>query len=469
MLGEVAKQPSYIPRVGELVLWCRTVHGEIRRNNTGEYMFFDPESKIFTGYPSWLGGVITQVPISSQPVRLDDILSETEKDYAVNSSGFRVECYADPNSTVKDISKQYSYVPLHHIRPMTFWKDIVSGDSEKDWHPTIRNCLTAMATFSMIERYRFRGTWPNANVYAKGCFLGAESIFVGDTIRLMPERTTQVIDVLRITNVVLRFHGLKPKISGGITGDDASHISIVFHGYGYTLDFNRSKSLLPTGREKPEHGISRAMQGYGQWYHISEPGDLLSVSFSSVVGRLFEKEAVQKWIPQHGKSALDIGRPGTVESREYAKRHDARLGIKTPIHLSDSRIECLDLHSFNGIEVGPTNTDRDPTLWRNVLAVIDGVKDRFTAGRPPLDHGKASQGPTVIGFSPVNAEKSTMAAVRGERGLAIEIDSESASGSESGDVDVEVDGMIGRSMLGEGVEEEVDDELKEPERKRVRI
>lgn len=490
VLTEIAKKPSFVPRVGELVLWCRTFHGEIRQNRTGEYMFFDAESNIFTGYPTWMGGVVTQVPIPSQPVKLDDILSETKKIYAVNNSGFRIECYPDPNSKNKDFSNQYNYVPLHQIRPMAFWKEIIAGIAVKDWHPTIKNCLTAMATFSSIERYRFRGTWPNANVYSKGCFLGAECIFVGDTIRLTPEGKGRVTDVLHIMDVVLKFKNIQPMSNGGLTGDNASRINITFHGYGYTLDVKRSKSRLPAGRDKSGYGISQSMQGYGQWYHMSKPGDLLSVSFSSVLGRLFEFEAVQKWIPQNGNNELDIGRPGIIESREYAKQNDARLKNQKPIFLSDSRIESLDLLSFNGIEVGATNDERDPRLWRNALAVIDRVQHRATTTQASAlqssleeeeDEDEEEEGPTVVGFSPVNAKKSsTVASAIGHGTIEISSDSDS-----EGEGEQEVDGVIDGLIRGEGFrgaaphrEEEEDDddddddmidELGGPERKRVRL
>lgn len=462
-------------------------------------MFFDEESKIFTRYPSWMGGVVTQVPIASQPVVMDDILRETQKDYAVNSSGFRIECYPDPNSEDKNFSKQYTYVPLHHIRPMIFWKDIFTGLSREDWHPTIKNCLTAMATFSPIERYRFRGVWPNANVYSKGCFLGAESIFVGDTVRLMPERKAQVTDVLRVTDVVIKLMDIQPK-NQGVTGEDASHIHILFHGYGYTLNIKRSESRLPARPDKPEKGISPSMQGYGQWYHISQPGDLLSVSYSSVLGRLFEFEAIQKWTRDRS-NAVDAGCSAIIESRQFAQKNDARLKLVTPIFLSDSRVEALDLPTFNGLDVGPKTADRDPKTWRDALAVIDGVKNRVTSakksaisnpsetiaqppksGSPPgkEDDGR---GPSTIGFSPVNDRNRNQGMVQ----LALESESEGEAEGE-GEAeeeeereDEELEGVIGGLISGEALggedneggdnddDDDGEDELALPEKKRVKV
>lgn len=341
---------------------------------TKKFTFYDPISKVESGYPEWMGGVVTQVPIAEQPVRLEDVAGETQKQYAVNSSGFRVECFPDPNSEDKDLSKLYTYVPMHHIRPLAFWKEILAGIPEQKWHPTIKNCFTAMATFSLIERYRFKGTWPNANIYGKGCFLGAEAIFVGDTVRLVPKGKGIVTDILHVTDIALKLIDIHPDHPDHLAGHSASHVELVFHGHAFTRDITRSQAQELADLGPEPHAITSLMHAHGPWYHLARPGDLLSLDHSAILSRLYDLPAIRQWLPHD--SPLSAGRLGLLVTKRLAPQLDARLRqTGAPIYVADSRAEALNLATFNGVNVGPHDRERDPKAWRHVLTILDGMGD----------------------------------------------------------------------------------------------
>ena len=479
----MSKQYSFIPRVGELVLWCRSIEGQLRHHpQTGELMLFDPKSNIYAGYPLWMGGVVTQTPIPSQPVVFGDILKETKKQHAVNSSGFRIECYPDPNSSQKDLSKQYSYVPLHHIRPISLWRETLTGVPESMWHPTIRNCLTAMSTFSLIERYRFKGMWPNANVYAKGCYLGSEALFVGDIVRLAlkGESGSNITDILQITDIVLKFSNVQLDEKGQFSGDN-THINMVVHGYAYTSDITRSNRRISVDQATLPSKISSRLSDYGKFYHADDPGTVVSVDISTILGRLFEHKAMQQWLPTHSAipaaSLLSPGYPGIFEARAFARSHDSRLQAGVPILLSDTRTDALDLSSFNGVDCGKHNKDRNPKAWRDLLTVIDGVRGT-SAIQPPVS-STPSRGAKLVMVaipSPDKARlKSDTAASRIEtpnRTDVVEISSSDGGGTSSSSDDKDEASskqLTGSISANRNRIRNKDNELASPERKKLKV
>lgn len=154
----LSSQPSFVPRVGEIVLWYWNIDGELKKEPaTGQLKVWDGASRAFKGHPTWLGGVVTQIPIISQPVQVGEITHKTKKRYNVNQSGFRIECYPDPDEDDKAFSKQYTYVHMNHIRPMALFLDVMNGISDTKWHPTIFNALKAMTCVSCIDRYKLKG------------------------------------------------------------------------------------------------------------------------------------------------------------------------------------------------------------------------------------------------------------------------------------------------------------------------
>ena len=400
MIKKVPMQSSFIPRLGELVLWCRKVEGEIILDpQANELKMRDVTSGQYLGHPQWLAGVITQVPAAE--VFVKDLLKETTKRHAVNVSGFRVECLPDPNGSAKGLSKQYSYVPMHHIRPMCFWKEALNGIPDKQWHPSIPHALSVTATLSMIERYRAKGTWPNCNIHCKGIFIGAEALFIGDAVRFNSQSDTSVLGVLRIRDILVRFEELTIAKDGNFYRGAAGYIHVYLLGEGYTLDPNKSFKGLEVDLNKVPESLPPGMRGYDKWYHMCAPGKRLEITYDCVLGRCFEAEAMHSWFTL-SKGNLNMGLSGSLAAREYSAKSDMRIvGSGKRWYWGNYRADSLDIETFNGFEVGQYNTDRDPKMWRSNLKVLDGVTDKVPR-EAPAKSDEAS-------LSPVNAKSSLVA------------------------------------------------------------
>ncbi|KAL8788217.1 MAG: hypothetical protein Q9195_007432 [Heterodermia aff. obscurata] len=357
-----ASQSSFVPRIGELVLFHRGIAKDVR--------------------PVWLGGIITQVPIHSEPVHLNDMTQETPKEHSINSSGFRIECYPNPNTRDKSFSKQYSYVPMHHIRPMMLLHDVLKGVRIEDWHPTVQHVMTAMGSVSCVARYKIKGDWPNFSMFCDGLYLGSEAIWAGEPLRLMPRGTEKaVIDVMVPDFFVVRVHNVEPEPDGSITGNRAKKIHLLAVGHVYTIDQASSEGPLTEATN-----LHPTMRGYGPWYHKSRLADeKYETSFTCLLGRLYTYEATQKWYPAlPPREALNLGMASVRTSRAYATSYRTDYsGTHLGWYWGEDRAASLDLATFNGIEVGEYDREREPNKWREILAVLDGFKDRLVVEGPP--------------------------------------------------------------------------------------
>lgn len=483
MIKNVPLQASFIPRLGEIVLWCRKVEGEIVLDpETDDFKMHDTTPGQSLGHPQWLAGVITQVP--AEGVLITDLLQETMKQHAVNVSGFRVECLPDPNGSAKGLSKQYSYVPMHHIRPMCFWKEALKGIPDKKWHPSISHALSVTANISTIERYRAEGTWPNCNIHSKGIFIGAEALFIGDAARIMCQSGTRVSGVLRIRDILVSFEKLTVANDGNVSSSTAHSIHVYLLGEGYTLDQQSSYKSMEVDLDKVPGSLPPGMRGYNKWYHMCAPGKGLKVTYDCVLGRSFEAEAMRSWF-NLPKENLDLGLSGTLKAREYSARSDMRIaGSGKRWYWGNYRADSLDIETFNGFEVGQYNTNRDPKMWRSNLKVLDGVADK-KAQDASVRPDKVA--PAQINIGPANGKGSLVA-----RALQDDKSSEGASkgngfsmlleedaDSVEDEIGAVVDSVISGQLLGgEGdtthisddtkSDEDSDGEITGPKRKRVR-
>jgi hypothetical protein len=67
------------------------------------------------------------------------------------------------------------YVSLHQIR-LAYFNELVKGVPGTEWDQTIENAITAMSTVSLVDKYRFKGSWPTANIFCRGISIGSELI-----------------------------------------------------------------------------------------------------------------------------------------------------------------------------------------------------------------------------------------------------------------------------------------------------
>lgn len=417
ILTTIEHQHSFVPRVGELVLWCPNFmdgHYLMLDEEKGEYKFYSFEQQCFHGFPAWRGGVVAAVPsttVSDGPIDFPDIQTFPGKRNALNTAGFRVETFPNPNNEVdKKASKQYRYVPLRNIRPLSHWQMLLRGIPQEKWDPSIRYALTCMTTISLLEKWWFNGDWPHASIRCKGLYIGAELITVGDAVRVAPEAISSsdkarkctdvlVVDSIRLNLVYIKHEHVLPDSP---LLSSASTITLV--GRAYTLDIRRhyqmqgrnpdaSHTVLPSPVPKEEVKTVFRPVGtgdYGSWYYLHDPSKRFEISYDGVLGRLYEAAAVQLWTGQlqrkvsadekpAGKPNLDYDMRAIEEGRRYATQVDLRLNEAEQGQVwwfwADTRAEALDIETINGHEVARYHDIRDKeTLkaWRTQLRILNG-------------------------------------------------------------------------------------------------
>ncbi|KAA6406353.1 MAG: hypothetical protein FRX48_09861 [Lasallia pustulata] len=381
MLDNIPKQFSFIPRVGEVVLWCREFKGEIAINaQTSESRVRDNTSGRDLGHPKWLAGIITQVP--AEEVSLEDLLRETTKPDAESVSHFRVECFPASNGSAEESSKQYSYVPMHQIRPMCFWKEALVGIPNREWHPSIRPALNVTATMSAVEPYGATGAWPNCNIHCKGIFVGFEALFLGDAVRFTTIDTT-VWGVMVLRDLQVQFKELTLAEDGEVDPTSARTCYIVLLGEVYTLDPQRSYKGMEVNLNEVPGSLPSGMRGYNKWYHMCEPGTMVK-NYDWVVGRCFEAEAMRSWFTP-STADLNTGVSSVQTARIYSAQNDERIDNRRghKWYWGSYRTDSLDIEEseiFDGFEVREYNPDGDPEMLGSIVRVINGVDDKAGKG-----------------------------------------------------------------------------------------
>lgn len=381
-INRIFMQHSFIPRVGELVLWCPELKGEVAYNDqTHTFEMICMETGQHIGRPDWRAGTIAQVP--EEQVVLGDVLLNAQKEMAVNMSGFRIETYPDPNSPDKAFSSQYKYVPMSHIRPLSYWDILLQNVSMEVAHPSIPYALTIMSSFSYLDKYRFEGTWPNAAIYSKGVYLGAELLVEGDTVRLVPEIPDDpnpydsVTDVLVIEKIVLKLKKCDADLKSPFL---AQEMIPRVGGRLYTVSKKRAYRDPSAPNEEPKpltddqvNEIFRtvSMRQYGPWYPVKGPGDAIDwVTLNQIVGRCFEYDyMMMRFHTNH----LGLDLEGVLKGRDYGRQTDHRITDNQEWFAGDYRLETLAVETFNGIEVGTYDTSRDLKMWQANLQIIDGT------------------------------------------------------------------------------------------------
>ena len=430
-ITKLQMQHSFVPRIGELVLWCPFWPEDldlVRNPQTGHFRFFSFEQRKWAGAPVWKGGVVSATPDSSgAPPDFADLVSKPSKHNAINNSGFRVETFPDPNDDLnKSFSKQYKYISLRQIRPLPHWQFLLKGIDLEKIDPSVKYALTCMNSVSLFERHMIKGEWPNAKVLCKGMFLGSELIAVGDAVRILPDEPLKTVletgspaeparceDILVIDSVRLNLHDIQ---DSHVSVDDSflsTRSSITLVGHGYTLNpahsFDTIRALhasIPEQHIKPPKPLnSETVKSaiptvgaalYGPWYRLNEPTKRYEISFDRILGRLYEADAIRLWLglAQYNSDKLSATQPGPdlsydmhsiAAARKYATLTDARLDspimpyAKATYFWADTRVKALGLETLNGVEVGPHHSIRDlETLrsWRAILKILGGRYDQ---------------------------------------------------------------------------------------------
>lgn len=398
-LTRIFMQHSFIPRLGEVVLWCPELEGEVEYDpETEMFQIYSQEKGKFIGVPNWRAGTVAQV--AEEPNVLQDILAETEKKYAVNMSGYRIETFPDPNSPDKSLSSQYKYVPLSNIRPFNYWNVFLQGVETDDFHPSVTNALTIMSSFSMLDKHRFVGRWPNASIHCKGIYLGAELLIKGDGLRLMPQDAGspenpegKVTDILVLDRIELKLMSCDADLSSPLLCETTTPR---LTGKVYSIAPHRAyRDPGSIGSPKPmdDDEIINSfecvgMRDYGPWYRTHAPGTTVEISINQAIGRCYESEYMQIMFDN---LSFGIDLEGVRGGRQYGREADDRIAPDKEWFCGDYRLQALALETLNGIQVGWYDEARDLKMFRANLKIIDGeatnsdirdAKIARAAGRP---------------------------------------------------------------------------------------
>ena len=157
------------------------------------------------------------------------------------------------------------------------------------------------------------------------------------------------------------------------------------------------------------------------------------MQYQHTLGRVLEYPAVKQWFQtsHQGKEqqqprlltpseALSIGLDSVLEVRRYAVRnrrapapgsekHDDGGGSRA-YFWADHRADALGLATFNGIDVGRYDIDREPRRWRQALAVLDSKAGSEAAAAPAAAvaveaKGKAKEVAVVVDDSDDDDDK----------------------------------------------------------------
>ncbi|KAF2112163.1 hypothetical protein BDV96DRAFT_602611 [Lophiotrema nucula] len=398
---EDLKKPQWLAREGDIVLYVRDLPGHLVMYYTEskKFLLFDPKTKTFHGSPIWEAGHVTQPPVESTDIA--DLVLEEGKEMSVSYSGVRIEPLPNPNSSDKSLSKRHVYLPLHHTRPFVFFKDFLHQVREAERHPTIENALTVMSTVSLWGKYRFRGSWPDAWIYCHGIFIGSEMIGVGDVVRLLPKgdsgSSDEVTDVLVIKTIRLKLTNLDKASDNDYDEGRPYNSHIFLFGSAYTKDESRSDPDWSS--ESQNEDIPTIMKKWDTWYPLHPPNKEMQCSFTRVLGRLHEAEAMMLWFPRFYPGTKDIrppnltqGHEGLKDAREYASKHDQRIvnAFGSTWYWAESRSEALDVQTMNGLEVAKYNHERDPQIWRKEIKGMDDTSI--------ISFGRTNAGPSTAGI-----------------------------------------------------------------------
>ncbi|MCJ1404318.1 hypothetical protein MMC11_007543 [Xylographa trunciseda] len=384
------REPSWVPRHNEIVLWCREPRGKWILDATTTMFVFEPAPEEDLRANKWMAGVVTaralMLPelqeLASMPMHpwyylrrfvtrniiRDTYLIEPVLDpWVQRPSPFLPGNQAD-TAFVPPVQIQ---VPISQIRPFNHFehvlhdRDRLAGYLGKPFHASIDHAFKLMATFSIASRIHFKGVWPDAKFYAKGIYLGAELIVIGDAVQVQPKywfSSSYKSFVLHLTDITVEYQGI-PKPQNRINGKtcdgvDTWHIKyetsydvgVYFYGYRYSHHDDEGGALVKRG----ERDLPSAMRGDTKWYYMEAKDMKVKVRLEDIVGRIYEEKADTAW---HGRTETPYyyrGRSSILERRWWARNNDPRIAINDgqDFFWANTHIEGLGVESLTHLPVG---------------------------------------------------------------------------------------------------------------------
>ncbi|KAI9841429.1 MAG: hypothetical protein M1837_000705 [Sclerophora amabilis] len=367
LIKTLLNQPSYVPRKGELVLFYRKeLDGELKLDRyTGHFKVWNSSANEYRGFPNWEVGIVTETPM--EKVVHEDLVCARDKTTPVTSYGFRVEDYPDPNHTDKGFSTQYKYLPLHHLRPLCFWGEFLTGPHRERLHPTVWHGLRIISSLSVLEKYHVDASWPRAMISCKGAWVGAELILVGDAIRLFqPKPANASSEAETAPNSVLVVQDIKLEVKRLDSKDDLD-LKLSFIGCEYTIDADKAYSPVVISPEECVATLPQGMWTYN-WYRSHDHSKPIGIPVERVLGRCYDAEAMMMWMDKQLR--LENGWNGMNYARTYSINTDLRREEGQRWFWGEDRAEQLGLDSTSAMGVDRADERNGITFWIRLQNMI---------------------------------------------------------------------------------------------------
>lgn len=318
---------SFEPRENEVVLFYR--------ENLG--LYFDEESQAIGQLkpdgeqgltPKWQAGRILTTPTPGS-LTVDD-LKYWKTDPANKSKFFTVEVIPTANTSIQpEICK----LPLMNFRPFSMVAELLHGLGQKEWENNIIHAGTLSTSVSLVDpcavwRLAYdpsdrtidldmkTSEYTHVMFQSRQMWIGPEKIVQGDVVRLLPESGSSAIEnallVKSLGYRMLNLENADPDCDAYLYG---RHMTTKKPNIPGAKPFVTTKA---TYRDFESLGFPKSMRGY-DWYDVNgERDENYSVSIGRVLGRCYEKVAMQVMV---WAGDLDIGLKGVTAMRKWARKH----------------------------------------------------------------------------------------------------------------------------------------------------
>lgn len=355
LYDKIRTQNATIPRIGEIVLFIRHLDKNYairKQDGTDEFKVYDTSTDEYGTHPQWEAGVVTQ----AADIHLKDFAANYVPMENEALTGFRVEPLPDCGSQRKGSSKSYTYVPASRIRPWILRQEMLNGIPSAQWHQSVQHAIKVVNTFSLTGECMFSGHWPNATMFYRGVYKGAELLLQGDIVRLLPPSSRHkqglALDVLYVSAIAMDLRGLSGRGDGSVCD---STINLV--GPVYTTEPVHTSAGISKPLSEAEKSRLPAGMGQYSWYYHHEPGKYAKIPLSKILGRCFETRGTELLLgSRSGEKSyvqlLNYGFPDYEEMSTFSKTMDQGDEHQTAhvprLIWANSRAEALGIQEVNG-------------------------------------------------------------------------------------------------------------------------
>lgn len=278
--------------------------------------------------PQWRAGRIIRTPNPGK-LCVDD-LKYWKTDLKDASKLFTVEVIPVIQTSMQKITHD---LPLMNFRPFSMVAELLHGLPQNNWAKNVIHAATMSTSLGLVdpcavwglldesEDETFEDEWKredsmHALFQCRQMWLGQEKIVQGDVVRLVPETDIDkgIETALLVTSLGYRMQNLE-------TADP--DCAAYFIGRHMTTK-KPSPGAKPfvaaaaTYRDLESMRFPRCMRGYN-WYDVDgQRNDNYSVAPGRVVGRCYEKVAMQVMV---WAGDLDIGLKGVLAMRKWGRKH----------------------------------------------------------------------------------------------------------------------------------------------------